>query len=64
MILLVAMIGAIVLTLKHRENVKRQSVAEQVARTPKTTLEVIKVPSGGSVIPVAVKRSNLTEAAE
>jgi NADH-quinone oxidoreductase subunit J len=64
MILLVAMIGAIVLTLKHRVNVKRQSVAEQVARTPKTTLEVIKVPSGGSVIPAAVKRSNLTEAAE
>ena len=30
MILLVAMIGAIVLTLKHRVNVKRQSVAEQV----------------------------------
>ena len=64
MILLVAMIGAIVLTLKHRENVKRQSVAEQVARTPKTTLEVIKVPSGGSVIPVAAKRSKRTEAAE
>ena len=34
MILLVAMIGAIVLTLKHRVNVKRQSVAEQVARGP------------------------------
>jgi NADH-quinone oxidoreductase subunit J len=64
MILLVAMIGAIVLTLRHRTNVKRQSVAEQVARTPKTTLEVIKVPSGGSVIPAAAKRSNLTEAAE
>jgi NADH-quinone oxidoreductase subunit J len=64
MILLVAMIGAIVLTLKHRANVKRQSVAEQVARSPKTTLEVIKVPSGGSVIPAAAKRSNLTEAAE
>ena len=65
MILLVAMIGAIVLTLKHRVNVKRQSIgATGRARTPKTTLEVIKVPSGGSVIPAAVKRSNLTEAAE
>jgi NADH-quinone oxidoreductase subunit J len=64
MILLVAMVGAIVLTLKHRVNVKRQSVADQVARTPKTTLEVVKVPSGGSVVPAAVKRSNLTEAAE
>jgi NADH-quinone oxidoreductase subunit J len=32
MILLVAMIGAIVLTLRHREGVKRQNIAEQVAR--------------------------------
>ena len=53
LILLVAMIGAIVLTLKHREGVKRQSISEQVARGPKTGLEVVKVPSGGSVIPAA-----------
>jgi NADH-quinone oxidoreductase subunit J len=52
LILLVAMIGAIVLTLKHRAGVKRQSVSEQVARTAKA-LEVVKVPSGGSVIPAA-----------
>jgi NADH-quinone oxidoreductase subunit J len=32
LILLVAMIGAIVLTLRHKPNVKRQSIAEQVAR--------------------------------
>ena len=51
MILLVAMIGAIVLTLRRRENVKRQSVSEQVARTPATALEVVKVPSGGSHVP-------------
>lgn len=57
MILLVAMIGAIVLTLRHREGVKRQSISEQVARGPATALEVIKVPSGGSVIPAAVKVS-------
>ena len=55
MILLVAMIGAIVLTLRHREGVKRQSVAEQVARSPKTALEVVKVPSGGFNIPAAVR---------
>ncbi|WP_045835623.1 NADH-quinone oxidoreductase subunit J [Hyphomicrobium sp. 99] len=53
LILLVAMIGAIVLTLKHRQGVKRQSIAAQVARGPATGLEVIKVPSGGSVIPPA-----------
>ncbi|PPC82392.1 MAG: hypothetical protein CTY39_09790 [Hyphomicrobium sp.] len=57
MILLVAMIGAIVLTLRHREGVKRQSISEQVARGPATALEVIKVPSGGSVIPAAAKVS-------
>jgi len=32
MILLVAMIGAIVLTLRHREGVRRQNIADQVAR--------------------------------
>lgn len=46
LILLVAMIGAIVLTLKHRPNVKRQDVAEQVARSPETAIEVVKVKSG------------------
>ncbi len=34
MVLLIAMIGAIVLTLRHKEGVKRQVVADQVARTP------------------------------
>ncbi len=51
LVLLVAMIGAIVLTLRHREGVKRQSIAAQNARTPATGLEVVKVASGGSVIP-------------
>jgi NADH-quinone oxidoreductase subunit J len=46
LILLVAMIGAIVLTLQHREAVRRQSVAAQVARTRETGLEVVKVESG------------------
>jgi len=46
LVLLVAMIGAIVLTLKHKPNVKRQDVARQVARTPETAIEVVKVKSG------------------
>ena len=46
MVLLVAMIGAIVLTLRHKPNVKRQSIAAQVARTPATAIEVRKVESG------------------
>ena len=34
MVLLVAMIGAIVLTLRHKANVKRQDITVQNARTP------------------------------
>ena len=49
MVLLVAMIGAIVLTLRHKPNVKRQSIADQVARTPATAIEVRKVPSGRGI---------------
>ena len=41
--LLVAMIGAIVLTLRHRPGCNRQNIAEQVARTPATAIEVRKV---------------------
>jgi NADH-quinone oxidoreductase subunit J len=51
LILLVAMIGAIVLTLSHKPGVKRQSIAKQVARTPATGLEIVSVPSGGAVFP-------------
>jgi NADH-quinone oxidoreductase subunit J len=46
LVLLVAMIGAIVLTLRHKVGVKRQSIADQVARTPATAIEVRKVESG------------------
>jgi NADH-quinone oxidoreductase subunit J len=46
LVLLVAMIGAIVLTLRHKEGVKRQDIAAQVARGPATAVEVIKVHSG------------------
>ncbi|WP_029355796.1 NADH-quinone oxidoreductase subunit J [Bosea sp. 117] len=46
LVLLVAMIGAIVLTLRHKENVKRQSIAAQNARTRAMAIDVVKVPSG------------------
>lgn len=46
LILLVAMVGAIVLTLRHKEGVKRQDVARQVARNRKTAIEVVDVKSG------------------
>jgi NADH-quinone oxidoreductase subunit J len=46
MILLVAMVGAIVLTLHHRPRVRRQDIGEQVARKPATSIEIVKVRSG------------------
>ena len=46
LILLVAMVGAIVLTLRHKPNVRRQNIAEQVARSKATAIEVVKVRSG------------------
>ncbi|MCB9965196.1 MAG: NADH-quinone oxidoreductase subunit J [Rhodospirillales bacterium] len=49
MILLVAMIGAIVLTLRERPGVKRQKVAEQYARKASDVLEVKKVAPGTGV---------------
>ena len=45
-ILLVAMVGAIVLTLQHRVRVRRQNIPEQNARTPAMAIEVLKVRSG------------------
>jgi NADH-quinone oxidoreductase subunit J len=49
MVLLVAMIGAIVLTLRHKEGVKRQSISAQVARTPATAIEVVDVETGKGI---------------
>lgn len=46
MVLLVAMIGAIVLTLRHKTGVKRQNIADQVARTKETAMEIVKVKPG------------------
>jgi NADH-quinone oxidoreductase subunit J len=46
MILLVAMIGAIVMTLQHKAGVKRQSIAEQVGRRRSTAIDIVKVKSG------------------
>jgi NADH-quinone oxidoreductase subunit J len=46
LILLTAMIGAIVLTLRHRTDVKRQNVVDQMQRDPAEAMEVINVKSG------------------
>jgi NADH-quinone oxidoreductase subunit J len=49
LVLLVAMVGAIVLTLRHKEGVKRQNISEQVARGPATAIEVVKVKPGQGI---------------
>jgi NADH-quinone oxidoreductase subunit J len=46
MVLLVAMIGAIVLTLRHKAKVKRQDINVQNARTPELAMSIRKVVSG------------------
>ena len=46
MVLLVAMIGAIVLTLRHKVSVKRQDINAQNARTPELAMSVRTVASG------------------
>lgn len=49
LVLLVAMIGAITLTLRHRPNVRRQDVSRQVDRRPQDVLRVEKINSGEGV---------------
>jgi NADH-quinone oxidoreductase subunit J len=49
LILLVAMIGAIVLTLRHRTGIKRQNIAVQVARNPATAVEIKNVKPGQGI---------------
>jgi NADH-quinone oxidoreductase subunit J len=49
LILLVAMIGAIVLTLRHRDGVHRQKISNQVGRRRDASIEIVKVPSGSGI---------------
>ncbi|WP_334163866.1 NADH-quinone oxidoreductase subunit J [Phenylobacterium sp.] len=49
LVLLVAMIGAIVLTLRHKPGVRRQLVADQVARTPKAGMRIVNLKPGEGV---------------
>jgi len=49
LVLLVAMIGAIVLTLRHKPNVKRQNISEQNARTKSAAIEIRHVRPGEGI---------------
>ena len=48
-ILLIAMIGSIVLTLRSRPDVKRQNIMEQIYRDPNTSIEVKDVNPGEGI---------------
>jgi len=48
-ILLIAMIGAIVLTLRQRQDVRRQRIPNQIARTRRETVVLVKVGIGEGV---------------
>jgi NADH-quinone oxidoreductase subunit J len=48
-VLLVAMIGAIVLTLRRREGVRKQSIPRQLSRTREQSVEVRKITTGSGV---------------
>ena len=43
---MVAMIGAISLTMRKRVGVRRQSIADQINRRPEDVMEVVTIPSG------------------
>jgi NADH-quinone oxidoreductase subunit J len=49
LVLLVAMIGAIVLTLRHKPGIKRQSIPAQNARTPKTGMTIVDIKPGEGI---------------
>ena len=49
LVLFVAMIGAIVLAMRHRAIIKRKDICAQVARTPETAVKVVKVKPGQGV---------------
>ena len=49
LILLVAMIGAIVLTLRHKPDAKRQNLRQQLDRKREETVRLVSLPSGGGV---------------
>ncbi len=49
LILLVAMIGAIVLTHRQREGVRKQRIGDQINRRAEETVEIVKVDTGKGI---------------
>lgn len=48
-ILLIAMIGAIVLTLRQRPGVRKQNIGKQLARTKDESVQIVQVESGKGI---------------
>lgn len=49
LILLLAMVGAIVLTLRHRKGVRKQNIPEQIARTRSGGVELVDIKPGEGI---------------
>jgi NADH-quinone oxidoreductase subunit J len=64
LILLVAMIGAIVLTLRERKTSRHQNIAVQTSRTVRETLELVNVSLGAGVRETGIYRPKVTEQEE
>jgi NADH-quinone oxidoreductase subunit J len=62
LILMVAMIGAIVLTLRDRKTSRHQNIARQTSRTVAETLEMMSVSVGASVKEIGIQRPKVVEA--
>jgi len=60
-VLLVAMIGAIVLTLRDRQTSRHQSIRVQTERTVAKTLELVPVSLGAGVKPADIRRPKAPE---
>lgn len=43
LILLIAMVGAIILTLRQRDDVRRQKISDQIERTPQDSLRLVEI---------------------
>jgi NADH-quinone oxidoreductase subunit J len=61
LVLMVAMIGAIVLTHRQREASRRQSIDAQMARTKASTLVAVRAPLGAGVAAMGIQRPILHE---
>ncbi len=61
LVLLVAMIGAIVLTLRDRQGSRRQDIRVQTARSVRETLELVDVPAGVGVAKIGIRRPLVQE---